>query len=97
MKDMRREPSERIPRPLVTVSCEYCGSADSRPLTGPLTDCELTSELPPAFRSLSFCFVRCADCGLVYLRQRPAPEDVALYYPETYKCFQSYEERGLIM
>jgi SAM-dependent methyltransferase len=97
MTTMLREPSERTPRQLVTVSCEYCGSADGKPLTGPLTDCELTDELPPAFRSLSFSFVRCADCGLVYLRERPAPEDVGLYYPETYKCFQSYEDRGLIM
>jgi SAM-dependent methyltransferase len=91
------ESSERIPRPLVPASCEFCGSTDGKPLTGPLTDCELTDELPPAFRSLSFSFLRCADCGLVYLRERPASEDIGMYYPEAYKCFQSYEDRGRIM
>jgi 2-polyprenyl-3-methyl-5-hydroxy-6-metoxy-1,4-benzoquinol methylase len=86
-----------VPRPLVTVACEYCGSSEARPLTGALTDCELADELPPAFRALSFSFVRCANCGLVYLRERPDARDVGFYYPETYKCFQSYDERGLIM
>jgi 2-polyprenyl-3-methyl-5-hydroxy-6-metoxy-1,4-benzoquinol methylase len=31
------------------------------------------------------------------LRERPDSEDVALYYPETYKCFQSFDQRGFIM
>jgi SAM-dependent methyltransferase len=86
-----------VPRPLVTVACEYCGSMDAAPITGALTDCELADELPPAFRTLTFSFVRCAQCGLVYLRERPDAKDVGFYYPETYKCFQSYDERGLIM
>ena len=89
--------SERLPRPLVTVDCEFCGSGESKPLTGPLRDHELADELPPAFRELTFRFVRCAVCGLVYLRERPAAEDVPFYYPDTYKCFQSYDERGFIM
>jgi SAM-dependent methyltransferase len=89
--------SGHVPKPLVTVTCEYCGSWEARPLTGALQDCELADELPPAFRALSFSFVRCTDCGLVYLRQRPDARDVGFYYPETYKCFQSYDERGLIM
>jgi 2-polyprenyl-3-methyl-5-hydroxy-6-metoxy-1,4-benzoquinol methylase len=62
-----------------------------------LTDIDLGEELPTAFRSLSFCFIECASCGLVYLRERPDAEDVALYYPETYKCFQSFDQRGFIM
>jgi SAM-dependent methyltransferase len=89
--------SEHVPRPLVTVACEYCGSTEASPLTGALQDCELADELPPAFRALSFSFVRCTSCGLVYLRERPDARDVGIYYPETYKCFQSYDERGLIM
>lgn len=89
--------TERLPRPLVTVGCEYCGSMESEPLTGPLADDELVDELPPAFRTLTFRFVRCNACGLVYLRERPASEDVGVYYPDTYKCFQSYEQRGFIM
>lgn len=97
MTTMPQTASGHLPRPLVSVRCEYCGSAEAQPLTGPLTDCELAGELPPAFRSLTFRFVKCAQCGLVYLRERPDPEDVGFYYPETYKCFQSYDERGLIM
>lgn len=88
---------QQLPRPLVPATCEYCGSAAAQALTGPLTDCELADELPPAFRSLTFRFVKCTQCGLVYLRERPDPEDVGFYYPETYKCFQSYDERGFIM
>ena len=53
--------------------------------------------LPPAFASLTFRFVQCATCGLVYLRERPDPADVGVYYPDNYKCFVSYAERGLIM
>ena len=94
---MPHEISERLPRPLVTVACEFCGSAEGEPLTGPLTDHELADELPPAFRPLTFRFIRCAVCGLVYLRERPDVDDVAVYYPENYKCFQSYDERGFIM
>jgi SAM-dependent methyltransferase len=89
--------TERVPRPLVTVVCEFCGSSEAEPLTGPLADDELVDELPPAFRTLTFRFVRCNACGLVYLRERPDAEDVGLYYPDAYKCFQSYEERGFIM
>jgi 2-polyprenyl-3-methyl-5-hydroxy-6-metoxy-1,4-benzoquinol methylase len=81
----------------VTAHCEYCGASDADALTGPLTDHELADELPSAFRDLSFRFVRCRGCGLVYLRDRPALEDMDVYYPDTYKCFQSYDDRGLIM
>jgi len=89
--------SERLPRPLVSAACEFCGSTEGGPLTGPLADDELTDDLPPAFRSLTFRFVQCGECSLVYLRERPAEEDVAVYYPDAYKCFQSYDERGFIM
>jgi SAM-dependent methyltransferase len=97
MKTMPHESSKRRPLPFVTMACEFCGSTQSKPMTGPLMDIDLGEELPEAFRSLSFCFVECAACGLVYLRERPDAEDVAVYYPETYKCFQSFDERGFIM
>jgi SAM-dependent methyltransferase len=97
MTTMLHDVPGRVPRPLVTVACEFCGSTEAKPLSGPLKDCELEDDLPPAFRTLTFTFVRCAGCGFVYLRERPAPEDIGLYYPETYKCFQSYDERGFIM
>jgi SAM-dependent methyltransferase len=89
--------SDRLPRPLVTVACAFCGFSDVRPLSGPLKECELGDELPEAFRELSFFFVRCTHCGLVYLQQRPDADDLPVYYPDTYKCFQSYDERGFIM
>lgn len=94
---MSQQLSARIPRPLVKVPCEFCGSTEGEPVTGPLTDEELADELPPAFRGLTFRFVRCAGCGLIYLRERPDNDDVPCYYPDTYKCFQSYEDRGFIM
>jgi SAM-dependent methyltransferase len=94
---MRHEVAERAPLPLVAVACEFCGSREGEFLTGPLTDHELADELPEAFRALTFRFIRCAGCGLVYLRERPNDADVPVYYPDNYKCFQSYEERGFIM
>ncbi len=97
MKTVPHKSSERLPLPLVTVACEFCGSTEARTLTGPLMDIELGEELPKAFRSLSFRFVECATCGLVYLRERPDTEDVPFYYPDTYKCFQSFDQRGFIM
>ena len=87
----------RVPRPLVRAACDFCGSSEGDPITGPLQDDELADTLPPAFAALTFRFVRCANCGLVYLTERPDPDDVAVYYPDDYKCFISYADRGLIM
>jgi 2-polyprenyl-3-methyl-5-hydroxy-6-metoxy-1,4-benzoquinol methylase len=53
--------------------------------------------LPPEFAALKFRFGRCGKCGLVYLPERPHPDDVGVYYPDDYKCFVSYEDRGAIM
>lgn len=87
----------RVPKPLVKASCDYCGSSEGEVVTGALQDDELASVLPPAFAELTFRFVKCAGCGLVYLRERPDPDDVGVYYPDDYKCFVSYAERGFIM
>lgn len=89
--------SQRIPRPFVNVACEFCGSSESQFVTGPLTDDELADSLPPAFRSLTFRFVCCTACGLVYMANRVAFEDIDIYYPDDYMCFQSYDDRGFIM
>ena len=62
-----------------------------------MLDDEDVEAMPPAFRSLRFRMGRCADCGLVYLRERPDPRDLDVYYPDSYKCFQPYESRGAIM
>jgi SAM-dependent methyltransferase len=89
--------SLRVPRPFVTVACEFCGSSEGEFVTGPLTEDELADSLPPAFRSLTFRFVKCTKCGLTYLPKRVAVEDIDIYYPDDYKCFESYDQRGFIM
>ena len=89
--------SARMPLPPVVATCDYCGSARWTPILGPMLDDEDVEELPPAFRSLRFRIGRCVDCGLVYLRERPDPRDLDVYYPASYKCFQTYEDRGAIM
>lgn len=89
--------SDRQPRPLVTVSCYACGSDAHEPASGAIADDEHVELQPPAFRALRFQFVRCTDCGLVYLRDRPDLRDLDVYYGEAYKCFESYRDRGAIM
>jgi 2-polyprenyl-3-methyl-5-hydroxy-6-metoxy-1,4-benzoquinol methylase len=97
VKILSNEGAGRFPRPLVTVACEFCGAKEGQPLSGPLKECELGDELPAAFRELTFVFIQCDSCGLVYLQRRPDIRDMGVYYPDTYKCFQSYDERGAIM
>jgi SAM-dependent methyltransferase len=87
----------RAPLPLVVASCDYCGSSRWNPILGPMLDDEDIEALPPGFRSLRFRIGRCDDCGLVYLRERPDPRDLDVFYPDSYKCFQAYESRGAIM
>jgi len=89
--------TEREPEPRVIVSCEVCGTDQVRPVTGWLRDEESADELPPRFRDLEFRFVRCIRCGLVYMRERPSPADLDVFYGEAYKCFESYADRGAIM
>lgn len=87
----------RIPGPRVAASCDWCGSTEAVPVTGRIGDAEGEESLPPAFRDERFQFVRCQGCGLVYLPSRPSPQDLAVYYSESYKCFQSYEDRGAVL
>ena len=87
----------RTPRPRVVADCDFCGSSRHSPILPPLLDDEGQEALPLAFRTQRFPLVRCGDCGLVYLRERPDPRDLEVYYPADYKCFQSYEQRGAIM
>jgi SAM-dependent methyltransferase len=94
---MDRPASARVPRPLVIADCDACGSPHWEPMLGPMLDDEDIEALPPGFRSQRFRMGRCADCGLVYLRERPDPRDLEVYYPASYKCFQAYDQRGAIM
>ena len=90
-------PTDRVPLPSVVADCDYCGGSRWEPILGPLLDDEDLEAMPAAFRSLRFRIGRCSDCGLVYLRERPDPRDLDVYYPDSYKCFQSYQSRGTIM
>lgn len=87
----------RTPEPRVVVACERCGRDDGTPVTGWLRDEESADQLPPAFRELTFRFQRCHGCGLVYMRERPSPADLDVFYGDAYKCFESYDDRGRIM
>ncbi|HWN84713.1 MAG TPA: class I SAM-dependent methyltransferase [Vicinamibacterales bacterium] len=89
--------TDRVPLPCVVAGCDYCGSARWEPILSPMLDDEDIEALPLAFRSLRFRIGKCIDCGLVYLRERPDPRDLDVYYPDSYKCFQAYESRGAIM
>ncbi len=89
--------SQRLPESRCVVDCGFCGSAEHEPVTGWLVDEESAGELPPAFRDLTFRFVRCTGCGQVYMRERPSPRDLDVFYGQAYKCFQSYDDRGPIM
>ena len=89
--------TDRVPLPSVVADCDYCGSARWEPILSSMRDDEDVEAMPLAFRSLQFRMGRCGDCGLVYLRERPDPRDLDVYYPDSYKCFQPYESRGAIM
>jgi SAM-dependent methyltransferase len=87
----------RTPLPRVLANCDFCGASESSAETGTLHDEESADQLPAAFRSEGFRFVRCSSCGLVYLRERPNPRDIEVYYAGDYKCFRSYDDRGPVM
>ena len=58
------------------VTCSFCGSdrADEVLLLRDYAF-DLEGEFP---------LVRCSECGLLYLRERPAPAEIGSYYPEAY-------------
>lgn len=87
----------RVPLPHVVAACDYCGGSSWEPILVPMLDDEDVEALPLDFRGLRFRLGRCVDCGLVYLRERPDPRDLDVYYPGSYKCFQAYGSRGPIM
>jgi 2-polyprenyl-3-methyl-5-hydroxy-6-metoxy-1,4-benzoquinol methylase len=63
------------------VACALCGSAAA--------DHELEARDWLHGSGESFCYVRCCNCGLVYLNPRPAPAAIGRYYPRaSYYTFQ---------
>ena len=89
--------ASRKPEPKVKANCDYCGSSDKSPASGKLCDEEIGENLSEAFRVLDFQYVKCSNCGLVYLPERPHPKDLPVFYPDEYKCYESYQKRGKIM
>lgn len=87
----------RTPESRVRASCDYCGARSVTAVTGLLSDIESPEELPVAFQAEQFQIMRCTECGLHYLAERPTPNDLDLYYGDSYLCFESYDERGGIM
>jgi len=61
---------------MAETNCNLCGADDTALI---YTERDRWLGLPGSFR-----LVRCRRCGLAYLNPRPAPEDMAFYYPATY-------------
>ena len=61
---------------LEDTNCPLCASASSREI---LRACDLNTLLPGEFP-----LVRCAECGMVYVNPRPAPEELERFYPRHY-------------
>lgn len=63
------------------VACRVCGSNTARLL---FAGRDLAFEQPGEFP-----VVRCSDCGLVYLRERPISDEIGRYYPESYTPYRT--------
>src|SRR5262249_30831259 len=61
--------------------CVACGSTVAAPV---LTDAEdWEYRVPGRFR-----FVRCGDCGLVYMSPRPGRDELLRFYPADYHAYE---------
>src|SRR5437879_4920734 len=48
------------------------------------------------FGSMRFQFVRCDQCGTIYLQNRVIQQEIHRYYEGEYHCYKSYAERGFV-
>ena len=78
------------------VDCLQCGSASSVPATPVLADTDIYGEAIEPYRDMRYQYVRCNDCGTVYLRRRICQQEIDYFYNHEYHCYQSYDERGFI-
>jgi len=62
------------------INCNLC-SADDPQLIGVVHD--IAFDIPGEFP-----LVRCRRCGLIYLKERPTPEEIGNYYPSSYKPYR---------
>ena len=73
---------------IATVDCCVCASAEHQ-VIGEGRDFEYNSCANP------WRFVRCAQCGHHYLRDRPHPEELPQVYPPQYGNYSNSEKLGL--
>lgn len=53
-----------------------------------------SSQRHPFIRKDYYTYVRCADCGLIYLNPRPLPEELSVYYNRDYLVNPTIYLRG---
>lgn len=60
------------------VCCDLCGTDSSVPLLDRID----------RFSGEVFHYVRCSECGLIYLNPRPEVDELLAYYPDDYEAYQ---------
>jgi len=72
---------------LEAISCSYCGSDKSSPIT---------SGYDYEYRTTNdqFFFVECRECSHVFLNPRPTIESAGIIYPSDYYTFQGRHEKS---
>jgi trans-aconitate methyltransferase len=82
---------------LEIVDCPFCGSASAEYVTGPICDGP-SHHFKEPYRSLATRMSRCTKCNVLYQRERLKPEHLGrLYDEDSYLCYKSFAERGLII
>jgi SAM-dependent methyltransferase len=64
------------------MACYLCGNQRSRLLFS-------SPDIVHHSNDNLFSWHQCPSCGLIYLKPRPAPDEMAFYYPEDYALFRS--------
>ncbi|MEM1113476.1 MAG: class I SAM-dependent methyltransferase [Pseudomonadota bacterium] len=78
------------------IDCLYCGSSSTVPATPVMPDTDLYGDPEPPYDAMRFQYVRCTECGTVYLRRRICQAELDYFYNNEYHCYHSYDERGFI-
>ncbi|MEM2989715.1 MAG: class I SAM-dependent methyltransferase [Halobacteria archaeon] len=68
------------------ICCDFCGADNSIPIL----------KRVDRFSGAVFHYVRCHQCGLIYLNPRPDETEILTYYPANYEAYQSlYKAKGV--
>jgi SAM-dependent methyltransferase len=81
VSDMARMPTEE-------ASCELCAGPVHYTTVAAGWDFEYNTTHE------EFLLVRCARCGLIYLKERPAPEAMQVIYPPSYYSYSESEAQN---